>query len=260
VKRLAAAVMFLTRLPVPGEWEFGAADVGRSMVFFPLVGAAIGAIQCGLLFSVVQAFRWWEQHTGTHHSIPATLVAVMAVALGALVTGALHLDGLADMADGFGGGRSKDDVLRIMRDHAIGAYGAVALLLLLGIKIASISFLIERGSAYRFLVVAPALARGSSVLLAYILPYARTDASGTGGAAQHVNGLEVLFSSAFAVTIAAAIGGWRGVAMLAVVGIASSWSAYVCNRKIQGVTGDTLGANVEICETLALAAGAFLVA
>src|SRR5581483_1095828 len=115
MRRLLAALAFLSRLPVPiGELE--AADIGK-----------------------------------------ATLV----VPLAALVTGALHLDGLADMADGFGGGRTRDDVLRIMRDHAVGAYGVVAIVLVLAVKIAALSALIGAGDGWRALVVAAALSRWS---------------------------------------------------------------------------------------------------
>src|SRR3972149_7704890 len=99
------------------------------------------------------------------------------------------MDGLADPADGFGGGRTPEDVLRIMRDHAIGAYGASALVLALTVKVAAISALLASGGAARWLLVAPALARWSPVALAHFLPYARpggglgatvTDHSGLG--------------------------------------------------------------------------------
>src|SRR4051794_24074466 len=101
---------------------FDAADVGRATLAFPLVGAFIG-LGAALLARGL-------------HTLPVAVTAVLVVAYGAAITGALHLDGLADSADGFGGGKSREDVLRIMKDHSIGAYGGTALILILAIKMA----------------------------------------------------------------------------------------------------------------------------
>jgi cobalamin 5'-phosphate synthase/cobalamin synthase len=186
------------------------------------------------------------------------VLAVTLVIVGVWITGALHLDGLADMADGFGGGHSRADVLRIMRDHSIGAYGSTALILALALKIASILSLIEHGVGAVFLVVAPAVARASVVVLGYVLPYARAVEGGLGGASQYTGVGEVLFSSLSAIALAIGLAGWRGGVALVVTAVVSFWNGRLGKRKIQGVTGDTLGANVEVCETLVLAVGAIL--
>jgi adenosylcobinamide-GDP ribazoletransferase len=258
MKRLLAAFMFLTRLPAPGHWNFTGPDVARSTLFFPVVGAAIGAIQWGVLAATVWVAHWVGQRSGHLYSVPAPVLAVMIVIVGAWITGALHMDGLADMADGFGGGRTREDVLRIMRDHTIGAYGAVALILVLGLKIAGILSLLEHGSAWIFLVVAPALARASNVVLGFALPYARIVEGGLGGIVQDIGVSEVVFSSLTAVVLALALAGWRGGVALLVTTIASLENARRCRKRIQGVTGDTMGANVEICEALIFATGAIL--
>lgn len=258
MKALVSAITFLTRLPVPGDWKIDALAVGRSSAFFPLIGAGIGAIQCGFLASVLAISHYLGQRLGHSYAVPAPVLSVMIVIIGVLITGALHLDGLADMADGFGGGRSRDEVLRIMRDHAIGAYGSIALTLVLALKIVSIVAMIDRGVAYRLLVVAPAVARGSVVVLGFILPYARAAEGGLGGISHHVRLVEVLLSSLIAVGLALWLGPWRGSAILAVTAIASVWNARLSRKKIQGITGDTLGANVEVCEALVLAVGAIL--
>lgn len=258
MRRLVAAFTFLTRLRIPGNWNLGASDVGRSAAFFPLVGAAIGAVQGGLLLTASYLSHWVERRTGHPHVLPVSVLAVLLVAAGVLITGSLHLDGLADMADGFGGGRSRDDVLRIMRDHAIGTYGTVALILVLSLKISSIVTLIEHGVAFRFLVIAPALARASVVVLGSMLPYARADEDGLGATVQHFGLFEVLFSSLTAIALAIFLVGWRGCAAVGVAAVISSWNARLSQRKIQGITGDTLGANVEVCEVLILVVGAFL--
>ena len=258
MKRLVTAVMFLTRVPVPGEWNIEAADVGRSTAFFALVGAGIGAIQCGLVAAALRISQYVGRHSHHPSVFPAPVLAVIIVTSGVLMTGALHLDGLADMTDGFGGARSRGDVLRIMRDHAVGAYGAIAVTLVLALKIVSILALIDRGVAGRFLVVTPALARASIVVLGFLLPYARIAEGGLGGIVQHVGIVEVFFSTLTAVVLTVWLGAWRGGVALAVTVIASLWNARVCRKRIQGITGDTLGANVEVCEALVLATGAIL--
>lgn len=258
MKRFIAAVMFLTRLPVPGQWNIDAADVGRGSAFFPLIGAGIGAIQCGVLAGAKRIAWLVNKHSGHLPAFPAPVLAVVILILGVLTTGALHLDGLADMADGFGGGRTREDVLRIMRDHAIGAYGAVALVLVLALKIVSLAFLIEHDVACPYLVAAPALARGSIVALGFFLPYARAQEGGIGGITQHIGIAEVLVSSFTAIALAAWLRGWHGGIALTVTALVSLWNAWACRKKIQGITGDTLGANLEVCEALIFATGAIL--
>jgi cobalamin 5'-phosphate synthase/cobalamin synthase len=165
MKRFFAAISFLTRLPVPQKFVFEAADVGRSTVFFPLVGALIGLIQTSALLVFVNA--------ASGSVLKAILLAVLLVVINVFVTGALHLDGLADMADGFGGGREKERTLEIMRDSLIGSYGAVSLILLLILKVGAVAALIENEMAWQFLILAPALGRWASVPLGKFMPYAR---------------------------------------------------------------------------------------
>ena len=120
-----ASVSFLTVLPVARWTTLDADDVRRAAPLFPLVGAGIGA--------VMGAVAWWlEPRTGP------LVAGGLAVAAGAALTGALHLDALADAADGFGG-RTREDALRIMRDHQLGAYGVVALVLDLLVKTAAVA-------------------------------------------------------------------------------------------------------------------------
>jgi adenosylcobinamide-GDP ribazoletransferase len=236
MRRFLAAIAFLTRIPVPSRFAFDGKDVGRATLFFPLVGALIGALAVGLRYILFP-------------TLPAPLAATLVVAAGALLTGALHLDGLADMTDGFGGGRTREDVLRIMRDHVIGAYGAVALILVLFAKIAAIGALVEEGRADEYLIVAPALARWTTVPMARLLPYARRE-GGTGAAVtEHVSWTEVVGATLLAGLATWELAGWRGAACAGVVVAVSALAALVCLRRIGGVTGDTLGANAEVCET-----------
>lgn len=245
--------MFLTRIPGPASVASDAVEVGRSAAWFPLVGAAIGAIE-GFIGWVLSYFVG-KSDSNWSHSSAAIVLAVLIVGTGVVLTGALHLDGLADMADGFGGGWTRKDVLRIMRDHAIGSYGAIALILVLVLKIASVSALITRGTAMTYLIVAAALSRGAMVAVGFSLPYARSS-EGLGGSFENLGKIEVACSSALALALSF-VGGWRtALISLFLAGLASFGSAWYCRRRIGGVTGDTLGATSEICETVILTVGA----
>ncbi len=112
MRSLLVAISFLTRLPAGRFAAFNAEDVSHSAGWFPVVGLLLGAIYALAAFLL-------KSH------LPLVMVAVLLVILDALATGALHFDGLADTADGFGGGKNREDILRIMRDHAIGSYGGV---------------------------------------------------------------------------------------------------------------------------------------
>src|ERR1035437_10403392 len=156
MRSLLAAIAFMTRTPVPGVTTFDAVEVGKSARWFPAVGLLLGTFY--MLLLRLSAARF-----------PASVIAVLIVLAEALLTGALHFDGLADMTDGFGGGRTREDVLRIMRDHAIGSYGGTALVLLIALKVTVIGALIERHQALPFLLLAPALGRWAIVPLSRFL-------------------------------------------------------------------------------------------
>lgn len=238
-----AAIAFLTRIPVPTTDAFVAKDVGKSARWFPLVGVLIGVVYLAV---------YW----GLSGFFPASVVAVAIVATETLLTGALHLDGLADMADGFGGGRSREDVLRIMRDHAIGSYGAVALVLMIALKLIALDNLIERHQVVPYLLISPMLGRWSTVFLNVLLPYARrSEREGTkpgGNVTDHVSWRELCMATLAAVLVTGLLIQWRGltcwIAVLAVSGI----MARICRARIGGVTGDTLGASTELCEAAVL--------
>jgi cobalamin 5'-phosphate synthase/cobalamin synthase len=254
LKRLLVAIMFLTRIPVAANTAPGAIEVGRSAAWFPLVGAAVGGVEGLIAWALYHLSS--KAGAGSMNPWAAMVIAILAIGVGVALTGALHLDGLADMADGFGGGWTREDVLRIMRDHAIGSYGAVALIMVLVLKIASLSTLITRGAAIKYLIVASALGRGTMVLLGFFLPYARLSEDGLGASFQSLRKIELSSSSALALALSL-VGGWRtGVVSLLLAGLVSLGSAWYCTRRIGGITGDTLGATSEICETVILAVGA----
>ena len=161
-----AAVSFLTRIPV-GRWvQVEADDVARGAWLFPVVGGAVGAA-AGLLADVAAG------------SLPPLAAGALAVAAAAVLTGALHLDALADTADALGG-RSSENALEIMRDHAIGAFGATALVVVCILDAALLGTLAETDDAALVGLAAGAAGRATMLPLALVLPNAR-GGEGQGG-------------------------------------------------------------------------------
>jgi cobalamin 5'-phosphate synthase/cobalamin synthase len=193
-------------------------------------------------------------------SLKAVLAAILLIIVSALATGALHFDGLADMADGFGGGRDKDSVLRIMRDSVIGTYGAAALILLVLLKAIAIAALIEDGEAWKFLIIAPVFGRWATVPLGKFMPYARASGGLGASVTDFVGWTELVGASVITAILTFALLGWRSSLICwSIVIFLTIFNARMCRRKIGGITGDTMGANTEICEAaILLAATVFL--
>lgn len=235
------AVAFLTRLPVPGAAGTDARAVGRASAFFPVAGAVLGALLVAARHALPER-------------LPATLQAALLLALLAPLTGALHLDGLADTVDGLGGGRTREDALRIMRDHAVGAYGAVSLVLLLLVEAAALAELLRGATGDRWLILALIISRWAPVPLARLLPYARP--GGGLGAAVTEHGGWADLAAATAITFgAAAWVGWAGLAALGATSLLLVALGWLFRRRLGGVTGDTLGAAIVLSEALVLVAG-----
>ncbi len=238
----AGAIAFLTRLPVGRVVTLDGADVARGAVAFPLVGAGIGAAVGGTAAGLV-------------HVLPPLAAAGIALAAGAALTGALHLDALADTADALTAQRER--ALAIMRDHAIGTYGAVALALDLLIKAAVLAALAANGNALRYAVAAAALGRAAPVVLASALPSVRSEGSGA-FLAGRVSPLAALSTGLVAIAIAAAAAGVHGFELAACAGATVVAAGLLFARWLGGATGDTLGATAEVAETLALVTAAAL--
>lgn len=237
MRSLAAAIAFMTRLPVGRVVQFDGTDVSRGAAWFPLVGVLLG---------LIYALAAWvlQPH------LPLPVLAVMLVILDAAATGALHYDGLADTADGFGGGKTRDDVLRIMRDHAVGSYGAVAMASLVALKATAYAALLNGSQWATALILTPLLGRWSILLLTAAMPYARTSSSvieGMGNRSLFWGTLILLGA------LGAARQGRCWIASAVVLAVTAVFGLY-CKRRIGGITGDTLGASVQLSEAAALIA------
>jgi cobalamin 5'-phosphate synthase/cobalamin synthase len=185
--------------------------------------------------------------------LPAFAAAALGLGVAALVTGGMHLDALADTADALGG-MTRERRLEIMRDHAIGSFGAVALVLAL---VFQASVLAAESSAWTAFAAAGACARWAALPLAAFLPPARADGQGAvlGGRTSRA---AVALGLVVAVALALVLRGWAGLAAVgAAAGVALVLGLFF-QRWLGGVTGDTLGATTELAQAAAL--GALLVA
>lgn len=245
---LGDASAFLTRVPLPERRDF---DLALAAWAFPVVGAVTGLL-LGVAGAVAAGRLGWF------------VAAVVVVLLEVLLTGALHLDGLADCADGTGG-RDRRARLRIMKDHAVGVYGTAAVVLDLLLKVALLAGLLATGSTALVVTVTTivwTLSRTAMLPLAAWLPYAREE--GTGRAL--VDGLTTGRVGAAGLVAAVVVGGatWAGVALtgrglgLAVLGPVATvagvtlLTARWARRTLGGVTGDVLGATAEVTLLTAL--------
>lgn len=227
------ALQFLTRLPAPKLSEFDPDDLSRSAVWFPLVGLVIGAMV---------AFTVW---TGGH--VSPWMGALFGLVVWVFVTGALHLDGLGDVADGLGAThRQPDRFLDVLRDPHVGAFGVIAMALQL---IAKLVLLAEISTSPRAELVAlllvPAWARwGAQVWSLAVPPLAK----GSGERFSWQIRKPVVIAQAL---LLAALSAWFAPALLAALLVIPAIAAY-WRWRLGGLTGDCLGASIEVTETLLL--------
>jgi adenosylcobinamide-GDP ribazoletransferase len=257
------AAQFLTRLPTPAVRDFDPSLLSRSVRYFPLVGILVGLINVAV---------WWLSSL----RLPAGVSIGLMLAASALLTGALHEDGFADACDGFGGGTTPDRVLAIMKDSCIGAYGAIGVLLMLGLKWTALAAL-PLALFPLVVIAAHSMSRWCAIALIWRLPYVRADgeakskpfAGRLSGPAWMLSGL--IGIAGFA-PLALAWARWSGSASspplgaaglgAAVLGggaaaaaLAALLAAVYFRRRIGGYTGDCLGAAQQLAELAFLLGG-----
>ena len=235
---LRTAVAFLTRLPMPHPQGASPENFVRAHRLFPVVGAAIGGA-VGLFCLALRAI-----------GLPDLAAAVLALGAGALLTGALHEDGLADVADGFGGGRDPAAKLEIMRDSRLGTYGALMLLVIFFAKVSALATLPD-AFVVQCLIAAHALARGVLPFMSMSLSYARKD--GLAANAGRPDSTTAATAGALALIMAWLVLPWREAFCAALAAAAcAAGIAWLAQRQIGGQTGDVLGGAEQLGETTIL--------
>ncbi len=237
---LRCAFGFLTRVPLPGApGEFVSGDLAGAARAFPVVGLAVG-LAAAALFAIASGI-----------GLSVWIASVLAIALQLLLTGALHEDGLSDMADGFGGGADKARKLEIMRDSRIGSYGVAALVLALTVRVAALAVLPGTLAAVAALAASGALSRTAMVFLMRWLEPARED--GLGADAGVPNTEAVVWAAVIAALVAlVAFGPVTGIVAIAVAAGAVVLIGWLAKRQIGGHSGDVLGAVQQAAEIACL--------
>lgn len=232
-----SALSFLSILPGPIRRAFDA----RMVLYFPLVGLLLG----GMLVAVDAIASWL---------FPPFLRAVVDVAFLAGITGALHLDGLADSADGLFSHRPRKEALAIMKDPRIGVMGAVALVLCLALKIGALHGL-SGPMTWSWLMTAPTLARSAQVIALTTMPDARGGA-GMGAPLYASSKTPAFLGCALFLGLPFVFDVHIGATSILVFAVVTTLALIYFYRRIGGMTGDTFGALSELVETALLVAGA----
>lgn len=231
---LAGAVQFLTRIPVRTSRP---PEIARSVVWFPVVGALIGAFAGGLAVALGELVAW-------------PVAATLGVLVGVLVTGAFHEDGLADVADAVAGGVTLERRFEILRDPRHGTYGVAALCGSIVLRVVAVAS-VGPAAAFAGLVAAHTLGRGTAVVTMGIAPVASPVGLGADYARQVAPGRAVT-AGVLGVALAGLATGWwvAPLAGVAVVAALAVW--WLAGRALGGLTGDVLGTVEQVAECLVL--------
>lgn len=236
MKRFLIALQFLTILPVKIARGVENKDFGGSLVYFPLVGAVIGLI----LTLIFLAFNF----------LPPLVMAALVLIASVIITGGMHLDGLADTCDGFYGFTSKERTLEIMRDSRTGVMGTLAVVSLLLFKFTLLAN-INKGILPRALIMMAVFGRYAQVLACYTSNYARSQGKAK-YVVEYASGKGFFIALIFTAIISLLLMGLKGIVVFALSLIPVYLFIHYIKKRIGGMTGDTVGATSEIAESIIL--------
>jgi adenosylcobinamide-GDP ribazoletransferase len=226
----------LTIIPLPKLREVSGKDVGRSLVFFPVVGIVIGLILAGLAWVLTLV-------------LPMTVVAVLLIIALVLIIGGLHLDGLADTFDGLSG-HTVEERWSIMRDSHIGSFGVVAIVCLLLLEYASL-ISVPRAWLFGSLILMPTAGRWAMVYAITVYPYARPSGLGT-VFKENAGKWSLVIATVITLAVAGGLFLWIGLVIMMVVwGITAGIGSFF-RKRFNGLTGDNYGAINVIAEVTVL--------
>ena len=239
VTDLKVALSFSTRLPLTQGSTVAGSDLARAVWALPIAGACVG------LFGALA--YWLVARAG----LPPLPAAALSIAATMLATGCLHEDGLADVADGFGGGTTRERKLEIMRDSRIGTYGVCALSLSLLLRAGALASLVQPARVTFALIAAHVGARAIVPALMWFVPPARRE--GLSADAGRPAAASVIVGALLgAISVGVGLGPAPGLIALVLVLVAAAIMARLSMRQIDGQTGDVLGALEQIAEILIL--------
>ena len=244
------ALQFFTRVPVTGrlaQWVgFSPEMLRASAAHFPGVGWLVGGVGALVLVAI---------ETGLPGIAGAAVAAVLSTAATVLLTGAFHEDGLADLADGAGGGRDAIAALEIMKDSRIGTFGAIAVVLAVGAKVGLLVLLAQSGSGavVSALLCAHVLSRFAPLWLIRRLPHVGDSASSkskplAASISRAALGTAALWALPALALLLWAHGPRNGIAAFVGCALTTLWMSRLLRRRLGGVTGDGLGATQQVCE------------
>ena len=235
VSGLVGALQFLTRVPIRSRTAI-AHD--RVVPWFPIAGVLIGAVVGGVA-------------AGLSELVPPLVVGAVAVAVGLLVTGAFHEDGLADVADAFGGGWTVERRLEILKDSRHGTYGVAALSTSVVIRVAAAASITGPAALFASFVAAHTLGRAAAVVAMRAAPPATQSGLGVSAAAA-LRPAPTAIGIATGTAVVAVLTGWWVVAFVAAAAVGTGLTVRLAVRKIGGLAGDVLGAVEQVVECLVL--------
>jgi adenosylcobinamide-GDP ribazoletransferase len=240
------ALRFLTRLPIPFARTVDAPPLAQTLRMFSIAGALIGIMIAAVLLA------------GRMLHLPAPLAALLAVAAGILITGGLHEDGLADTADGLGGGKTRDRRLEIMRDSRIGSYGTLALIVAVGSRAAAYAALwaFDPYAMIAVIVASHSFSRGLLVDLMWATPPARSDGlSAYVGQPTRITAIFAIVIGLVLTLVAGYFTTYENAILALALGLAATGMVRtLALRLIGGQTGDICGAAQVSCEIMMLTA------
>jgi adenosylcobinamide-GDP ribazoletransferase len=243
------ALMFYTRIPCPKNIDHNPDYLNKASRYFPFIGWIVGGICFGVYYLSSFVFS-------------VEIALILSMIAGILTTGAFHEDGFADVCDGFGGGWTKEKILLIMKDSAIGAYGAIGLILLFLLKFEAVFSLVSKSgivnlqsATYVLLlfISAHSVSRLAAVSIVFTHQYSREDASSKSKPiAQNFTWKEVIGAMLFGLLplLVLSFFQWQLLLVLVPVFIARFFLARYFQKWIDGYTGDCLGATQQVCEVV----------
>jgi len=244
---LCFAVLFLTRIPVPTQWQvFDEKSKSHSLYWYAIVGGFIGALL--LITSAILELTPLQNHP--------LIMATLLITTWTLITGGLHLDGLADAADAWLGGHGDSTkTLAIMKDVHCGVAAVIAIVLVLILKITALATLMEH-QQLGWLLFAPIIARGFAMLLFTCTPYVRENGIGSSFKNDNnsVNNVAIYWQMAGWATVMCILFGTQALIVLCVCFILFMGLRHLMKQRIGGTTGDTAGAVIELLEVATLIA------